>query len=247
LSLVWTFLFLSPGTTRMFHSPLSQFFASTMHSPALNPSRGTMNPTFPPHPPMLFLKSGWDLREYLLAVTLPEIGGVGMSEHGPLIVPPGHKSHANHLSTGPSPHRLLTSMYVWDYEMLRWAIRACTFRFHPPALALSHFISQSSTVMLPDMLLEPSMRTRCLERGSPSHAPLISSPTILLFPFPTRSASTSKSTRPTDSAKHHSIFDSNPPHQLRHMDSLFSCSDRRTHTSYHVSRNQGPQGWDELR
>jgi len=91
---------------------------------------------------MLFSKSGWDLREYLLTATLPEITGVGLGEDGPIAVPAGHKSHANHLSTRPSPYRLLTSMYVWDYEMLRWAIRACAFLFHPPVLALSHFISQ---------------------------------------------------------------------------------------------------------
>ncbi|KAF9653074.1 hypothetical protein BDM02DRAFT_2132787 [Thelephora ganbajun] len=72
---------------------------------------------------MLFSKSGWDLREYLLTATLPEISGVGMDEDGPLIVPAGYKSHANHLSTRPSPHRLLTSMYVLDYEMLRLTIR----------------------------------------------------------------------------------------------------------------------------
>jgi hypothetical protein len=188
---------------------------------------------------MLFSKSGWDLREYLLTATLPDISGVGMGEDGPLIVPPGHKSHANHLSTRPSPHRLLTGMYVWDYEMLRWGIRACTFRFHPPALALAHcFISQSSTTTLPDTLLEPPTRTQCPMRGSPSQAPLISSP-IMSFPFPTLSTSMSKSARPMV----RSTFDSNPPHQFRHMGSLFSCSDRRTHISYHVSRDQEPQGW----
>jgi hypothetical protein len=79
---------------------------------------------------MLFSKSGWDLREYLLTATLPEITGVGMGEDGPLIVPGGHKSHANHLSTRPSPYRLLKSMYVLDYEMLRSSIRACTYWFH---------------------------------------------------------------------------------------------------------------------
>ena len=115
-------------------------------------------------PPMLFSKSGWDLREYLLTATLPEITGGGMGEDGPIIVPAGHKSHANHLSTRPSPYRLLTSMYVWDYEMLRWAIRACAFPFHPPALALSHFISQSQTATLPDTLLGPSTRTQCPKR-----------------------------------------------------------------------------------
>jgi hypothetical protein len=83
-------------------------------------------------PPMLFSKSGLDLREYLLAATLPEITGVGIGEGGPLVVPAGHKSHTNNLSTRPSPHRLLKSMYVLDYEMLRSTIRACTYRFHPP-------------------------------------------------------------------------------------------------------------------
>ena len=114
---------------------------------------------------MLFSKSGWDLHQYLLTATLPEISGVGMSEDGALIVPAGHKSHANHLSTRPSPHRLLTSMYAWDHGMLRWAIRACAFRFHPPTLAFSHFISQSSTHMLPDMLLEPQTQIQHPKRG----------------------------------------------------------------------------------
>ena len=96
-------------------------------------------PHFTP-PPMLFSRSGWDLREYLLTATLPEITGVGVGEDGPLSVPPGHKSHANHLSTRPSPHRLLKSMYVLDYEMLRSTIRACTYRFHPgPGLLSLHF------------------------------------------------------------------------------------------------------------
>lgn len=131
----------------------------------LNLSQDTTRMQHPKYPPMLFLKSGWDLREYLLAAILPEISGVGMGKDGPLVVPAGHKSHANHLSTRPSPHRLLTSMYVCDYEMLRWAIRACTYRFHPPALPFSHFICQSSTATLLDMLLRPPMRTRCQKRG----------------------------------------------------------------------------------
>ena len=98
----------------------------------LNPSWDTTRTQHLERPHMLFSKSGWDLREYLLTATLPEISGVGTGEDGPLFVPAGHKSHANHLSTRPSPHRLLTSMYVWDYEMLRWTIRGCTYRFHPP-------------------------------------------------------------------------------------------------------------------
>lgn len=91
-------------------------------------------------PTMLFSRSRWDLREYLLTATLPEITGMGMGEGGPLIVPAGHKSHANHLSTRPSTYRLLKSMYVLDYEMLRLTIRACTYRFHPGPCSLSlHF------------------------------------------------------------------------------------------------------------
>jgi hypothetical protein len=114
---------------------------------------------------MLFSKSGWDLREYLLTATLPEISGIGVGEDGPLVVPSGHKSHANHLSTGPSSYRLLKSMYVLDYEMLRSTIRACTYPFHPLVLAHTHFISQSSTVMLPNMFLEPPTRIQCPKRG----------------------------------------------------------------------------------
>ena len=89
---------------------------------------------------MLFSKSSWDLREYLLTATLPEITGVGMSDDGPLIVPAGHKSHANHLSTRPSPHRLLKTMYILDHEMLRSSIRVCAYQLHFRSwLALTNF------------------------------------------------------------------------------------------------------------
>lgn len=113
--------------------PIIRFCPPHCSGVPLNPSSETTRVQHLKQFPMLFSKSGWDLREYLLTTTLPEISGVGMGEDGPLVVPAGHKSHANHLSTRPSPHRLLTSMYVWDYEILRWTIRGCTYRFHPPA------------------------------------------------------------------------------------------------------------------
>ena len=169
MSSVWAFAFFLWCTTRvpLPLCPNSSLLPVTICTDlALNPSLGSATRMQRlAQPSMLFSKSAWDLHEYLLTATLPEISGVGMGEDGPLIVPTGHKSHANHLSTRPSPHRLLTSIYAWDHGMLRWAIRACAFRFHPPTLALSHFISQSSMPMLPDTLLEPSIRTQCPKRG----------------------------------------------------------------------------------
>jgi hypothetical protein len=136
LSLVWTFAFLAAVYDRddsidSLCSDLSLLPATLGTDVSLNPSPEETKISHFTQPPMLFSRSDWDLREYLLTATLPEITGVGLGEDGPLIVPAGHKSHANHLATRPSPHRLLKSVYVLDYEMLRSTIGACTFRFHP--------------------------------------------------------------------------------------------------------------------